>query len=646
MADKTTLFTTDAGKEINTFQSLEPRLEQAVALGGSTVTESEHSRVLARDKDGNLVANPILTDILNTEFKNVVRRDSDGNSENSLWVTFATTSNAENGGVEPERSLFVSLNDLIVNVNVPATVTSVTTEPTTEEQPNPDYDPEDPDSPETITVDIDVPFKYYGKQIKLDAPEEQTTLWKLVSERTIRLHKNNGQSVSGTWKLDLERINRRTPDVLHLHVTEDTEQLAIDLDPSRTQTIPVVFTPDDGQDEFKLLLFIEPFDQRPEQKQFKLSNSTTEPAEAQFLRPWVIVGAPVDNTVLTGAKGEGGLLKVDGLTNCVKAVDTKDGSEVTVTVTVEPTHAGFNTTGTLDAVKLPSVPAQFDSTSQLKNLIDNGLFTVKANVTADGYEAQEIELSVCVNAADARPNHLTLVVNHEALSLERELVNGTAIAGQVACTSRHGESDKVVDSTLTVSGITGKDGTDTKTVTTTIVNKLGAEEKVINVEANDNGTVKGHIFVKCESDGYVTETIKLPVALKDSRLPDGNALWTITWTTKPSVTIPATQEGAKGDPLEAVVSSLGLTDALVATVGEIEDDKITNQWGNEETVDTIVVGVVTTKQDLSSKTSDTVKLPQDAFEEEVGCWLNVTILTKSGLLIVKKVQATVTDSRS
>lgn len=641
MADRSLLFKSDASKEVNVVQTLEPRLNQAEALGGKTVTETP-VRILARDKNGNLVASPILTDILNTEFENVIRRDGDGKSDDGLWVTFATTSNDENGGVDPEKSLLVSLNDLILTIKVPNDVSTVTTEPI--EELNPDYDENDPNSQETLP--IEALCKYYGKPIKLDAIEEQSVLWDLVAERTVRLHKNNGASVSGKWSLDLERIEKETPDVLHLHVSKDDETLAIDLDPSKVQTIPVIFTPDDGQDVFKLLLFIKSFDLRDTQKQFKISNSTAEPAEAQFLRPWVIVST-VDDSTLTGAAGEGGKLKIEGLTNCVKAVDAEDGSAVEVTVTVIPDSVGFNTTGTLDSVKIPSVPSE-KADSQLKNLVDDGLFTVKATVSADGYETQEIELSVCINGDDERPTHLTLVLDHEAFELTRTLVNGEATEStdELSCTSRFGEHDAVVDDGLTVTGVSGKDGETTKEVTTTVVNELGASSKTIYVTANDNGSVSGHILVKCECEGYVTETIKLPVKITDKRIPDGVAKWSIVWTTEPSVTIPETHEGLKGQEVKgAVISSQGLDGALVATTGTITSNKVSNQWGNEEEVDAVVVGVVDSKNVLSINTVDVVDIPENAFDN-IGCWLNISILTKSGLVINKKVQATVTDSRS
>lgn len=641
MADKTLLFKTDASKEVNTVQTLEPRLILAESLGASTVKEAD-VRTLARDKDGNLVVNPVLTDILNSEFINVIRKGLDGRLEGDSWVTFASTSNDENGGVDPEHSLLVSLKDLEVSVLIPEDVSSVTTEPTSEV--NPDYDPEDPESPETFP--IETLCKYYGKKIHLDSPTEQAVLWSLVADRTVRLHKNNGVSVSGKWELDLERIERETPDVLHLHVSPDDELLAIDLDPSKVQTIPVTFTPDDGQDVFKLILFIKPFDLRVEQKQLKISNSTATPDEAKFLRPWVIVSS-VSDSVLTGAKGEGGLLKVAGLTNCVKAVDSESGNVVNVTVSVIPTHAGFNTTGVLDSVKLPSVPAVYDSSTQLNNLVEDGLFTVKATVSADGYESQEIDLAVCINAEDQRDYHLTIVLSHEALSLARTLVNGDveASSDQVSCTSRLGEADEVVDATLVVSGVSGLDGETAKVVTTTIVDKLGADNNLIYVAEKENGSVSGYILVKCECEGYVTETVKLPVSLVDKRLPDGDVKWNIVWGTKPAITIPVTHEGKKGDALEAVVSSLGLADALVATTGTITSSKISDQWGNEEEVDEIVVGVVDGKKPVSPKTVDVVDIPENAYNE-IGCWVNVSIVTKSGLLVVKKVQATVTDNRA
>ena len=239
MAEKTLLFKTDAGKELNVAQVLEPRVKQAEALGAKTVEELP-VRILARDKDGNLVADPILTDKLNTDFVTVLRHDMDGKEGNGMFVTFATTSNEENGGIDPEKSLLVSMSDLIVNVNVPATITADVTS-------------------ETLTGD---PLcKYYGKPILLDAEDPMEAQWKLISERTVRLHKNNGQSVGGKWELDLEAIDRRTPDVLHLSASAESEYLSIALDPAKLQTIPVIFTPDDGQDQFKLVLFINPFDQ-------------------------------------------------------------------------------------------------------------------------------------------------------------------------------------------------------------------------------------------------------------------------------------------------------------------------------------------------------------------------------------------------
>lgn len=665
MADRTLLFTTDAGNEINAVQTLEPRIAQADALGASTLVETD-VRTLAKDKDGNLVANPVLTDMLNTEFVNVIRRGMDGKAMNDSWVTFATTSNDENGGVDPEKSLLVSLNDLMLSIMVPEDVGSVTTEPIESGDPL---------------------CKYYGKPIRLDQVEtdeqneddndddqnddeeddeenqnEQEKLWSLIYDRTVRLHKNNGQSVSGKWSLDMERINKQTPDVLFLHVDEEHHQLAIDLDPSKQQAIPVIFTPDDGQDQFKLLLFIKPYDLREELKQMKLSNSTAEPAEAQFLRPWVIVST-VNATTLTGAKGEGGLLKVAGLTNCVKAVDALTGGAALqdVTVSVIPTHAGFNNTGTLDAVKLPSVPAEYSSVSQLENLVENGEYTVKAVVSKAGYESQTVDLAVCINAEDQRNTRLTIVLGSEALSLSRTLVNGEANTGEVSCTSRHNESDAVVDSNLAIpaNSISGLDGETTKAVTATVVNELGATQTVIYVKQGESGEPSAYILVKCECSGYVTEIIKLPVAVVDKRLPDGVTKWSVTWAeNNPMVIIPNSVAGYKGDALEnVVVSSLGKADALVASCNAT---KLTDQWGNEVNVSNVVVGVV---PPLNKETTfDVIDIPEGASDttdnkgnddpgddeviQGVGCWLNVSILTAEGQIVVKKVTSSVTDNRA
>lgn len=619
MAEKTLLFKTDAGKELNVAQVLEPRVKQAEALGAKTVEELP-VRILARDKDGNLVADPILTDMLNTDFVTVLRHDMDGKEGNGMFVTFATTSNAENGGIDPEKSLLVSLNDLIVNVNVPATITASVTS-------------------ETLTGD---PLcKYYGKPILLDAEDPMEAQWKLISERTVRLHKNNGQSVGGKWELDLEAIDRRTPDVLHLSASAESEYLSIALDPSKIQTIPVIFTPEDGQDQFKLVLFINPFDQRPMQKQMKISNSTAEPAEAQFLRPWVIAGT-VDDTTLTGAKGEGGALKIAGLTNCVKAVDAEAGTNVVVTVTVTPEVAAFNTTGTLDAVKIPSVPKAFDSETQLKNLVEEGLFTVEAVVSATGYESQTIRLSVCINAADGRDDRMVLVIP-EDLDLSAILANNTSEAGEVNTTTRHNEDDELTVAALGTAvadaGIAGKDGETDVEVTASLVDENGASANKLFVVSGDNGEPSGYVLVKCEATGYVTETIKLPVAITDKRLADEPVRWIITWTSEPTVTIAATEEGANGDAIDLVVSSLGKEGAAVATVGEIATLK--DQWGNEETVVDSVVGVVDARHPLTPDTVDEVSIEASA----TTCWMNLSILTESGLLINKRVVADVTDSR-
>lgn len=659
MADKTLLFNTDAGKEVNTLQTLVPRLDQSEALGGKTVTETP-VRVLARDKDGNLVASPILTDILNTEFVNVVRRDWDGKDEDGLWVTFATTSNDENGGVDPERSLLVSLKDLIITLGVPSDVSEVTSEPITREADNPGDDP----------IPVDVPCRWYGKPITLDKIDALNDIdipkdnWDLIANRSIRLHKNNGQSVSGKWSLDLDRIAKRTPDVLFLEVG-DEESLVIHLDPSVKQTIPVIFTPDDGQDEFKLLLFVRVFDEREAQKQLKISNSTTTPAEAQFLNPWVIL-EDVDDEHLTGANGEGGALKCEGLTNCVKALDAETGEAIAdedVTVTVVPKVAAFSTDGTLDAVKIPSVPKEH-AESQLENLVENGLFTVEATVSSFGYETKTVNLAVCIDGEDERDPHLSIIVDNEALNLERVLQNPSSepdVAGVAYCTSRHNESDEVEDNTLAISsGISGKDGDADKTVTPTIVDKNGAAAKVIYVVSGESGEPSGYVLVKCECSGYVTETIKVPVKLTDERNPDGKARWTVTWTTEPSVTLLATEKSKKNEKAEVIVSSQGLEGVSTAIA---KANKLTDQWGNEETAVATVVGLVDEQHPLSKSTVDLVDIPANAGDVTddagtpdddaddtttpgAGCWINISVLTESGLVINKKVKASVTDNRA
>ncbi len=649
MADRTLLFKTDAGKELNAAQVLEPRVKQAEALGAKTVDQLPLDRVLARDKDGNLVACPILTDMLNTDFVTVLRHDMDGKEGDGMFVTFATTSNAENGGIDPEKSLLVSMSDLIVAVEVPAEITADVTS-------------------ETLTGD---PLcKYFGKPIRLDGSDVQEAQWKLISERTVRLHKNNGQSVGGKWELDLETIATRNPEVLHLEASAESEYLSIALDPSKLQTIPVIFTPEDGQDQFKLLLFIEPFDQRPAQKQMKISNSTAEPAEAMFLRPWIIVGTDLTKANMTGAKGEGGCLKVAGLTDCVKAVDAEDGSTVSVTVTVVPDAVGFNTTGELDAVKLPSVPAE-KADSQLQNLVENGLFTVKAIVSAEGYETQEIELGVCINCEDQRGKHFA-IEGVDALELAAVVANAPAEAGELVATTRHNEDDKLkADDLASVvsAGITGKDGDDDVALTITLVDELGAADDggdptpvALNPLFVVSGELEptGHVLVKCTptSDDYVECTIKVPVAITDKRLSDGAEKWTLDWDA-PSLEIVLAEEGKKlsavvvkavagvpedsSDPNSAVVAPEG---CCPVTLDELET--ITNQWGETETVKAVVVGVVDSKHPLSPETCDVVSVPEgaDTASDGNGCLINVSILTVSGRVIVKKVHADVVDNRA
>jgi hypothetical protein len=644
MADKNLMFRTDAGKEVNAVQVLDPRLKQAEALGGKTVTqladgESELPiRLLARDANGNVVANPILTDMLNTEFINVIRRDWDGKEGDGMFVTFATTSNAENGGIDPEHSLLVSMNDLILNVNVPAEITASVTS-------------------EDLTGD---PLcKYFGKPILLDASDEQEALWKLVSDRTVRLHKNNGQSVGGKWELDIEAINRRTPNVLHLEASAESEFLSIALDPAVVQTVPVIFTPDDGQDQFKLVLFIKPFDQRPAQKQMKIMNSTSTPAEAVFLRPWVILST-VDDSTLTGAKGEGGTMKCEGLTNCVKAVDAEDGSDVTVTVTVTPKVAAFNINGELDAVKIPSVPREH-ATSQLKNLVEDGEFVVDAVVTATGYETKDVQLAVCINGEDARDGHMMIVLPSEMVL--SAIVANEAIDGALVTTTRHNEDDVLKADALleAVEAIKRKDG-DSEVVldSVTLVNENGASEAGDPAEAMNplfvvHGEVEptGHVLVKCEADGFVTEIIKLPVKITDKRLPDEPARWGLTWSTAAKVEIPATEKGKKGEAIDLEVKELA--------AGEIS--LVKDQWGNEEEVEQMVVGIVDARHPLTPDTADMVAIPENAGDsvddggtpeddtddtttEGAGCWVNISILTKSGMIINKRILAKVDDKRA
>lgn len=618
MAEKTLLFKTDAGKELNAAQVLEPRVKQAEELGAKIVDELP-VRILARDKDGNLVADPILTDMLNTDFVTVLRHDMDGKEGNGMFVTFATTSNAENGGIDPEHSLLVSMNDLIVNVNVPATITADVTS-------------------ETLTGD---PLcKYFGKPIRLDAEDPMEAQWKLISERTVRLHKNNGQSVGGKWELDLEAIDRRTPDVLHLEASAESEYLSIALDPSKVQTIPVIFTPEDGQDQFKLILFIRPFDQRPAQKQMKIMNSTADPAEAVFLRPWVIVST-VDDTTLTGAKGEGGALKCAGLTNCVKAVDAENGSNVVVTVVVTPNVAAFNTNGELDAVKIPSVPSEYDSETQLKNLVENGLFTVNAVVSATGYETKEVQLSVCINGEDDRDERMTLVIPAD-LDLSAVIANESG-DGVLVTTTRHNEDDVIKADALAtaVAGIKRKDGdSEVALDSISLVNENGASDdggepaedlNPLFVVHGDNDPT-GYILVKCEAEGFIPATLKLAVAVTDNRIPDEPVRWTLTWGTPAKVEVPATEDGLKGDAIELEVKELA-----AGAISAIKD-----QWGNEEEVEQMVVGVVDAKHPLTPDTDDLVAIAEDAET----CWVNISILTKSGLIINKKIVATVDDKRA
>ena len=617
MANRTLLFTTNASEELDAAQTLQPRINQADALGAKTLTE-QPVRILAKDKNGNLVVNPVLTDLLNTEFVNILRRDMDGNGTNDMFVTFSSTSNAENGGVVPEKSLLVSMNDLIVTINVPQTsgLGNVTTE----------------------SLDGDVEAKYYGKPINLDQPDEQGALWNLVANRTVRLHKNNNESVSGKWSIDVEKIEKRTPDVLHLTVDPSNNALAIRLDPSVVQTIPVIFTPDDGQEQFKLLLFIKPFDQRTAQKTFKISNSTATPDTAKFLRPWVITST-VNATTLTGAKGEGGDLKVAGLTNCVKATDSETGENVVVTVSVIPTVAAFS--ANLDAVSIPSVPKEFNNTTQLANLVEDGLFTVKATISATGYETQVVDLAVCINAADARLTRISVVVP-DSLSLAVTLAN-SASGDALVCTTRHNEDDNVTASALasliSSSIVHGKNvDVQVDLTSATLVNSK------VEIISGENGSPSGLARVNCVATGFLPQEITLPVAVTDNRLPDGIAEWTIEWDVdqdhdnkvlSPKVTIADTVPGANGD---AVTLTLSGSDS--ETTGVIKELK--NQWGDIKNCSVVVVGIVTADKIFSPDTCEVVDIPKNA----ESCWIDVSILTVDGLIINKRVIAEVVDERS
>jgi hypothetical protein len=82
------------------------------------------------------------------------------------------------------------------------------------------------------------------------------------------------------------------------------------------------------------------------------------------------------------------------------------------------------------------------------------------------------------------------------------------------------------------------------------------------------------------------------------------------------------------------------------TLDELET--ITNQWGETETVKAVVVGVVDSKHPLSPETCDVVSVPEgaDTASDGNGCLINVSILTVSGRVIVKKVHADVVDNRA
>lgn len=620
MADKTLMFKSDAGLEVSVAQTLEPRINQLVALGGDALQETS-DRLLVKDENGNLCSNPVFSDLLNEEFCSIVRRDGDGKELDGTFVTFATTNNEENGVVDPAKSLLVSIKDLIVWVNVPAVIDADVT---------------------TVSLSGDPECKYWGKQILLDSPSGEPTpitvlQWNLIANRSVCLHKNNGESVSGKWTLDLAKIATRTPDVLHLTADEENTSLIINLDPQKTQTIPVIFTPDNTEDHYKLILFIKSYDQRPALKQFKISNSNNDPASMQFLTPWVYLTSVTDET-MTGGHGEGGDILTSALnTNCVKTTDAETGEVVaSPVVTVIPTVAAFS--ANLDSVHVPSVPESFDENNEIKNLVEGGLFTVKATVSKTGYQTQTVDLKVCINAADNRDPRMGIVIP-EGLKLTATLVNPEAAAGETACTTKHNQSDVVtaISALLTAvssSDISGLNG-DTPVVLTskTVVDsKLHIEQGVAEPT--------GWVLVDCEADGFAKQRVKLPVELTDKRLPDAADFWTITFSTAPSVTIAETEPGANGDAITLVCSSQGLANAAVATTGTITSIK--NQWGNTQTESTSVVGIVDAQHLVTAETVDVVNIEQSA----VKCWINLSVLTTSGIIVTKKVQANVTDSRS
>lgn len=617
MADKTLMFKSDAGLEVSVAQTLEPRINSLVALGGESLQETSN-RLLAKNEEGNLVSNPVYSDLLNEEFCSVVRRDGDGKEIDGTFVTFATTNNEENGVVDPAKSLLVSLKDLIVWVNIPSVINADVT---------------------TVSLVGDPQCKYWGKPILLDSPSGEPAItelqWNLIYNRTVCLHKNNGESVSGKWSLDLDKIEKKTPDVLHLTADVETTSLAINLDPSKTQTIPVIFTPDNTEDQYKLILFINSYDKRPALKQFKISNSNNDPASMQFLTPWVYLTSVNDETI-TGGVGEGGDIKTSALaTNCVKTTDAETGEVVaSPVVTVIPTVAAFSSD--LDSIHVPSVPP-YDQNNELKNLVEGGAFTVKASVSKVGYETQIVDLKVCINAADNRDPRFAVVIP-ENLTLTATLVNPEANAGETACLTKHNQSDVVtVDSSLTTaissSNISGLNG-DTPVVLTskTIVDsKLHIEQGVAEPS--------GWVLIKCEANNFVPQTVKLPVTLTDKRLADSDVVWNITFSSVPTVTIGNNVPGANGDAVTLTCSSQGLAGAAVATTGVVSSIK--NQWGETQTLKEIVVGVVDAQQPLTSETVDVVNIEQSANK----CWINITVLTLSGIVINKRVQANVIDSR-
>ena len=620
MADKNLMFKTDAGLEVTASQTLEPRINQLVALGGDGLTETS-DRVLAKNKNGELVSNPVFSDLLNEEFCAVIRRDGDGKELNGSFVTFATTNNEENGEVDPSKSLLVSLNELVVWVDVPAVVDAEVT---------------------TVSLVGDPACKYWGKPILLDSPSGEPTpitvlQWNLIYNRTVCLHKNNGESVSGKWSLDLEKIASRTPDVLHLTADVETTSLIINLDPSKQQTIPVIFTPDNTEDNYKLILFIKSYDQRPALKKFKVSNSIAEPASMQFLTPWVYLTSVTDET-MTGGHGEGGDIKTTALsTNCVKTTDAETGEAVaSPVVTVIPTVAAFSSS--LDSVHVPSVPQVYDDENELKNLVEGGLFTVKATVSKTGYETQTVDLRVCINAEDSRDPRMSIVIP-DSLSLTATLVNPEAGAGETSCTTKHNQSDVVtaISALLTAvssSEISGLNGATPVALTSKSVvdSKLHIEQGVAEPT--------GWVLVECEAEGFAPQTVKVPVTLTDKRLPDDIERWTIPFSSAPTVTIAETVPGANGDAVTLTCSSQGLAGAAVATTGTVSSMK--NQWGEAQTVKESVVGVVSSSQALTSETVDVVDIEAGASN----CWLNLSVLTATGLIVNKKVQATVTDNRS